>query len=56
VGEILVLFQLKSPSLDSKAKVALFLFASLSFLANNLCFMVKLIDKAIVLNVKIYKM
>jgi hypothetical protein len=25
-----------------------------SFLANNLCFMVKLIDKAIVINVKIH--
>jgi hypothetical protein len=45
VGEILALYQLKSPSLDCKAKlkaikVALFLFASHSFLANNLRFMV----------------
>ena len=36
-------------------KVSLFLFTSHSFLANNLCFMVKLIDKAIVINVKIHK-
>jgi hypothetical protein len=45
VGEILALYQLKSPSLDCKAKlkaikVALFHFASHSFLANNLRFMV----------------
>ena len=45
VGEILILNRLKSPSLDCKAKlkaikVVLFLFASHSFLANNLCFMV----------------
>jgi hypothetical protein len=33
----------------------LFLFASHSFLANYLRFMVKLIDKAIVINVKIHK-
>jgi hypothetical protein len=39
----------------SEIKVALFLFASLSFLANNLHFMVKLFDKAIVINVEIYK-
>ena len=37
------------------AEVALFLFASHSFLANYLRFMVKLIDKAIVINVKIHK-
>ena len=36
-------------------KVALFLFASHSFLANNLHFIVKLIDKAIVNYVKIHK-
>jgi hypothetical protein len=41
------------PGLQSEIKVALFLFASRSFLANNLCFMVKLIEKAIVINVKI---
>ena len=46
VGEILALYQMKSP---------LFLFACCSFLANNLCFMVKLIDRAIVINVKIPK-
>jgi hypothetical protein len=34
---------------------ALFPFASCSFLANNLRFKVKLIDKAIVINVKIHK-
>jgi hypothetical protein len=36
----------------SENKVALFLFASHSFLANILRFMVKLIDKAIVINGK----
>jgi hypothetical protein len=41
--------------LQSEIKVALFLFASLSFLENNLRFMVKLIDKAIVINGKIHK-
>jgi hypothetical protein len=56
-GEIFTLYLLKSPSLDSKAKFTLFLFASRSFLANNLRFMVKLIsiDKAIVINVKTQK-
>ena len=43
------------PRLQSKIKVALFLFASHCFLANYLRFMVKLIDKAIVINVKIHK-
>jgi hypothetical protein len=38
--------------LQSEIKVALFFFASHSFLANNLRFMVKLIDKAIVINGK----
>jgi hypothetical protein len=38
--------------LQSEIKVALFLFASHSFLANNLRFMVKLVDKAIVINGK----
>ena len=52
-GEILALFQLMLLFLDSK--VPLFLFASHSFLANYLHFMVKLIDKAIVINVKIHK-
>ena len=57
VDKIFALYQLKLPSLDSQLeiKVALLLFASRSFLANNLCFMVKLIDKAIVINVKMYK-
>jgi hypothetical protein len=41
-------------SLDSKVKLK-FLFASCSLLVNNLCFMVKLIDKAIVINIKIHK-
>ena len=56
VGEILALHRLKSPSLDSKSEinVALFLFASRSFLANNLRFMVKIIDKAIIINGKIH--
>jgi len=46
------------PGLQSEIKVALFLFsvfASHSFLANYLRFMVKLIDKAILINVKIHK-
>jgi hypothetical protein len=43
------------PRLQSEIKVTLFLFASHSFLANYLHFMVKLIDKAIVINVKIHK-
>ena len=43
------------PRLQSEIKVALSLFASHSFLANYLHFMVKLIDKAIVINVKIHK-
>jgi hypothetical protein len=56
VGEVLALYWLKSLSPDCKAKlVALFLFASHSFLANNLRFMVKLIDKTIVINGKIHK-
>ena len=41
------------PRLQSEIKVALFLFASHSFLANNLRFMVKLIVKTIVINGKI---
>ena len=43
------------PWLQSEIEVALFPFASCSFLANNLRFKVKLIDKAIVINVKIHK-
>ena len=43
------------PQLQSEIKVAQFLFASHSFLANNLRFMVKLIDKTIVINGKIHK-
>ena len=43
------------PRLQSEIKVTLFLFASHSFLANNLRFMVKLIDKTIVINGKIHK-
>jgi hypothetical protein len=49
VGEIVL------PWLQDEIKVALFLFASRSFSANNLRFMVKLIDKTIVINVKIHK-
>ena len=41
--------------LQSEIKVASFLFASRFFLANNLCFMVNLINKVIVINVKIHK-
>jgi hypothetical protein len=40
--------------LQSEIKVTLFPFASRSFHANNLHYMVKLIDKAIVFNVKIH--
>ena len=43
------------PRLQSEIKVTLFLFASRSLLANDLRLMVKVIDKAIVINVKIYK-
>ena len=43
------------PQLQSEIKVALFLFASHSFLANNLRFMVKLIVKTNEINGKIYK-
>ena len=40
------------PRLQSEIKVALFLFASHFFLANNLRFMVKLIVKTIIINGK----
>ena len=43
------------PRVQSEIKVALFIFASHSFLANNLRFMVKLIVKTIVINRKIHK-
>ena len=43
------------PGLQSEIKAALFLFACHPFLANNLCFMVKQIDKAILINVKIHR-
>jgi len=43
------------PLLQSEIVVALFPFASHSFLANNLHFKVKVIEKAIVINVKIHK-
>jgi hypothetical protein len=51
----LVSAEVALPRLQGEIKVALFLFASRSFLSNYLCFMVKLIDKAIVINVKIHK-
>ena len=41
--------------LQSEIIVALFLFASRSFLANNLHFKVKVIDKANEINIKIHK-
>jgi hypothetical protein len=50
IGEIIALYWLKSPSIDSKVKLKSFLFASRSSLVNNLHFMLKLIDKAIVIN------
>ena len=50
VEEIFVLYRLKI-----KIKVALFLFASRSFLANNFRYMVKLIHKAVVIHLKIHK-
>jgi len=40
---------------QNEIAVALFPFASRSFLANNLRFKVKVIDKAIVINIKIHK-
>ena len=43
------------PRLQSEIKVVLFLFASHSFLANNLRFMVKPIVKTIVINGRIHK-
>jgi hypothetical protein len=43
------------PRQQNEIKVALFLFASHSFLTNNLRFMVKLIVKTIVINGKIHK-
>jgi hypothetical protein len=51
VGGILALYKLKSPSLDYKAKLKLlcFFLHVAPFFANNLRFMVKLIDEAIVL-------
>jgi hypothetical protein len=42
------------PRFQSEINVDLLLFVSHSFLANNFRLMVKLIDKAIVINVKIY--
>jgi hypothetical protein len=44
------------PRLQSIIKVALFLFISRLFLANNLRFMVKLIEKTILINVKYIRM
>ena len=43
------------PCLQSEIKAVLFWFASRLFLANNLRFLIKLIDKAIVINGKIHK-
>jgi hypothetical protein len=55
VGEILALYSLKSLSLDYKAKLkSPCFFLQVSFLANNLRFMVKLIVKTIVINGKIH--
>jgi hypothetical protein len=55
VGKILTLYQLKSPSLDSKEKLKspCFFLQVAPFL--QMSFMVKLIDKAIVINVKLHK-
>jgi hypothetical protein len=54
-GKVLALYQLKSPRLQSEIIVTLFLFASRFFLANNLRFKVKVIDKTIAINVNILK-
>jgi hypothetical protein len=56
VGKILALSksEVALPRLQSEIKVALFLFAGHSFIANNLRFMVKLIVKTIVINGKIH--
>jgi hypothetical protein len=43
------------PRLESEINVTLFLSANCSFLANNIRFMVKLIDKVIVISGKIHK-
>jgi hypothetical protein len=50
-----ILAEVDLPRLQSEIKVAMFLFASHSFLVNNLRFMIKLIDKTIVINGKIHK-
>jgi len=50
-----LLAEIALPGLQSEIKVTVFPFASRSFHANNLHYMVKLIDKAIVFNVKIHK-
>jgi hypothetical protein len=52
---VFVIFMYLLYRLQSEIKVALFLFASHSFLANNLRLMVKLIVKTIVINGKIHK-
>jgi len=51
----LILVEVALPQLKSEIEVALFHFASRFFLANNFRFMVKLIDKAVIIHVKIYK-
>jgi hypothetical protein len=51
----LILVEVALPQLKIEIEVALFLFASRSFLANNFRFMVKLIDKAVIIHVKIHK-
>jgi hypothetical protein len=52
----LVAAEVTLPRLQSEINVALFIFESHFFLTNinNLCFMVKFIDKAIVINLKMY--
>jgi hypothetical protein len=57
VGKIQALYRLKSPSVDAKAKLMspCFFLQVVPFLQKNLHIMVKLINKAIVINVKIHK-
>ena len=56
VGKIFALYWLKSLSLDYKVKLkSPCFFLQVTLLAKYLRFMVKLIDKAIVINVKIHK-
>jgi hypothetical protein len=49
-----VLAEVALPQLKRKIQVVLFPFASRSFLANNLCFLAKFIEKAMLVVVKMH--